>query len=336
MSLSRRISLAGRLAVTLLRVSALAVLVAAASSQIAAQSNAGADNCGLVDLSEFRAGGPPASAAPAGAKLANARHPRTPGEVNQVGIDEFIGITGERDYASAWRWFENAARKGFAPAEVNLAVLYARGWGVRQSLGTALYWLQEAARSGNARAQFDLGILFFHGCGVPQDYAEAFRYFESGANGGDSGAQTNLAYFYDRGLGVTRDQAAAAKWYRRAADSGAALAQYDLADMYERGDGLAQDNAVAFYWYAKAAAAGHTGAQIRLGWMYSQGRGTPLDTEAACAWIEAAKLAGDSRGAVILESLARKLSPEQLERAHARAAAISSERQDRRLDAFAR
>ena len=224
-----------------------------------------------------------------------------------------------RTLGEAHRWFEKAARKGYAPAQVNLAVLSLAGWGTAPNAGTALYWLREAARQQYALAYFDLGVLYLEGCGVPRDDGEAFRYFEEGADAGDSSAEMNLGYLYDQGRGVPQDRARAASWYRKAAEDGLAQAQYNLADLYVRGEGVPRDEATAFAWFQKAAAQGYSGARVMLGMMYADGRGTEKNPQAAYEWISAAVLQGDARGAETLAAVERELSPEQLAKSKGRA-----------------
>src|SRR4029077_8111373 len=104
-------------------------------------------------------------------------------EQNQLGMVSVLVIGPGYDPAQALKWFEQAARKGYAPAQVNLAVMYINGWGTPTNYGAALRWLYEAANRGYARAYYNLGILYQQGHGVPKDQAEAFRYFRKGAEG---------------------------------------------------------------------------------------------------------------------------------------------------------
>jgi TPR repeat protein len=231
---------------------------------------------------------------------------------NEKGIALTQAPEADRTLRQARNWFEKGARKGYAPAQVNLAVLSLAGWGTPPNAGAALYWLREAARRGYALAYFDLGILYMNGCGVRQDYHEAFSQFEQGANAGDSAAQANLGYLYDQGLGVMQDRVKAAAWYRKAAENGLARAQNNLADLYLRGEGVPQDERAAFAWFQKAAEQGHTGARIMLGSMYAEGRGTEKNPQAAYEWISAAAIQGDTRGAETLLALEHQLTPEQL------------------------
>jgi TPR repeat protein len=237
---------------------------------------------------------------------------------NEKGIELAQVRETARTLREARNWFEKGARKGYAPAQVNLAVLSLAGWGTPPNAGTALYWLEEAARQGYTLAYFDLGILYLHGCGVRQDYREAFRQFEQGAGAGDSAAQTNLGYLYDQGLGVLQDRVQAAEWYRKAAESGVAQAQYNLADLYVRGEGVSRDEGLAFTWFEKAAQQSHTGARIMLGNLYAEGRGTRKDLRAAYAWLLASALQGDARGRSALESLEPRLTAFELEEAKIR------------------
>ncbi len=238
---------------------------------------------------------------------------------NEKGIALTQSSETARTLQEAHNWFEKGARKGYAPAQVNLAVLSLAGWGTQANAGAALYWLREAARQGYGLAYFDLGIFYLNGCGVRQDYHEAFRLFQQGADAGDSAAQMNLGYLYDQGLGVTQDRAQAAVWYRKAAESGLAQAQNNLADLYLRGEGVAHDERAAFAWFQKAAQQGHTGARLMLGSMYAEGRGTERNPQYAYEWISAAAIQGDARSSATLLALEHQLTPEQLAKSKLRA-----------------
>jgi len=223
----------------------------------------------------------------------------------------------------AHKWFQKAARRGYAPAQVNLAVLSLAGWGTPANAGEALYWLHAAAEQRYAPAIFDLGILYQEGCGVRRDYGEAFHFFEKGALAGDAAAQTNLGYLYDQGLGVMQNRSDAAKWYRLAAEGGEPRAQYNLGDLYLRGDGIERDESAAFAWFQKAALAGHAEARIMLGSMYAAGRGTPRDPATAYMWLALAALQGDSRANAKLDEVKTQLTTEELVEATVRAQSLA-------------
>src|SRR5262249_32828568 len=80
---------------------------------------------------------------------------------NQYGIAAMVGTPS--DLKGAQHWFQKAARRGYAPAQVNLAMMYLQGWGVVRNDGSALYWLTLAAQQGHPVGLFDLGQLYFQG-----------------------------------------------------------------------------------------------------------------------------------------------------------------------------
>jgi TPR repeat protein len=247
---------------------------------------------------------------------------------NQLGIASALALGPDYNTNEALKWFQKAALNGYAPAQVNLAVMYANGWGTPRNYGAAFEWLKAASEQHYARADYNLGLLYMQGTGVRRDYGEAHRWFQRSADGGDSWAQTNLGYLFDQGWGVARNAASAAFWYSKAAHAGNALGQYNLGDMYLRGEGVAQSDTEAVRWFQEAADQGQTGARIKLAYMYAQGRGTKRDLEYAYVLLTAASEAGDKRGNELLLSLERVLSPSQLVTAKSRAARLQSTQSD--------
>jgi hypothetical protein len=62
-------------------------------------------------------------------------------------------------------------------------------------------------------------------------------------------APLKLGYMYSEGEGVPRDDAEAVRWYRRAAYQGSADGKYNLGVMYEQGRGVAQNHVEAYMWF---------------------------------------------------------------------------------------
>jgi TPR repeat protein len=245
-------------------------------------------------------------------------------EENEMGVATALVVESPAGGEQARKWFEKAARKGYAAAQVNLAAMYVYGWGVQKNYGTALYWLKEASDRGYGRAYTNLGILYLNGWGVRQNYDEARALFQNGAKAGDAPAMVDLGFLFDQGLGVAQDHAAAADWYRQGAEKGFAMAQYNLADLFLKGEGVVQSDPAAIELFRRAAAQGNTSAEIKLGWMYMTGRGTEKNLGEAYRWIEAAWLAGDRRGEEYLREIEKRLKPEQVATAMERARAMQS------------
>jgi TPR repeat protein len=148
------------------------------------------------------------------------------------------------------------AQAGNAQAQLDLAILYAKGEGVAQDYTLAANWFRAAAEQGVARAQYDLGVLYERGRGVAVSYPDAFTWYQRAANSSYPLGQYNLAVAYTRGQGTRQDFAAAAAWYGRAASQGVVPAMVNLAILYERGEGVEASAIDAYAWYRAAAQRG--------------------------------------------------------------------------------
>ncbi|MBV8776717.1 MAG: sel1 repeat family protein [Alphaproteobacteria bacterium] len=160
--------------------------------------------------------------------------------------------TPPADPAQRFAYYQTGARAGDAEAELQLAILYAKGEGVTQDYAAAATWFRAAADQGVARAQYDLGVLYERGRGVKIDLAEAANWYLKAANGKFPLAEYNLAVCYTKGQGIRQDLPEAALWYRRAAGHGVVQAMINLGMMYEKGDGIAASPVDAYAWYLAA------------------------------------------------------------------------------------
>lgn len=137
-----------------------------------------------------------------------------------------------KDYPAAVRLLEPLARRGEAPAQLRLGLLYYHGHGVRESDALALQWFERAARQGLPEAQFHLGNMYAYGLApLPAD---------------------------------TDGNRLAAQWYFEAARAGHADAQYSLGILFLTGSGVQPDPTEARKWIARAAAQGHADATAYL------------------------------------------------------------------------
>jgi hypothetical protein len=104
---------------------------------------------------------------------------------------------------------------------------------------------------------------------------------------------------------------------RPAARSGNADAEELIGVMYALGLGVERDDARAFEWYLRAAMKGHAGAQSGVGWYYEVGRGLPApDLVRAYLWYALSAIGGDPDAAISLEEVQKKMTSEQIEKAH--------------------
>ncbi|MFK7763991.1 MAG: tetratricopeptide repeat protein [Roseobacter sp.] len=102
-----------------------------------------------------------------------------------------------------------------------------------------------------------------------------------------------------------------------AARSGNAEAEELIGVMYAMGLGVPKDDQRAFEWYLRAAMKGHAGAQSGVGWYYEVGRGLPaVDLTRAYMWYTLSAIGGDPDAAISLEDVVKKMTSEEINKAH--------------------
>ena len=102
-----------------------------------------------------------------------------------------------------------------------------------------------------------------------------------------------------------------------AARSGNAEAEELIGVMYAMGLGGERDELRAFDWYLRSAMKGHPGAQSGVGWYYEVGIGMPApDLVRAYAWYVLSAIGGDPDAAISQEEVVKKMTKEQIEKAH--------------------
>lgn len=143
-------------------------------------------------------------------------------------------LLGEGEARRACPALEEAAKRGYAPAELAFGLLHAaplaaRLAGVPHGLKRAASWLERASRAGIAQASFELYRLFRRREFSLKSASLAYRHLETAARQGHAHAQflVGLSCLRDN---LTRDSdVAAARWLGRAAkqghDEAAALVQ---------------------------------------------------------------------------------------------------------------
>lgn len=111
--------------------------------------------------------------------------------------------------------------------------------------------------------------------------------------------------------------AQALKELKPAARSGNAEAEELIGVMYAMGLGVVRDDRRAFEWYLRAALKGHAGAQSGVGWYYEVGRGIEApDLIRAYMWYVLSAIGGDPDAAISQEEVVKKMSVEEIARAH--------------------
>lgn len=90
------------------------------------------------------------------------------------------------------------------------------------------------------------------------------------------------------------------------------MTQYNLGLIYEYGEGVPEDNAEAAKWYRQAAEQGVEEAQFDLARLYNSGEGVQQSEVRAYAWFHVARAGGDEYAGELMETLQKRMTPEQI------------------------
>ena len=155
-----------------------------------------------------------------------------------AGAQTQLGRRAEKsgDYATALQWYRKAVEKDYAPAQVYLGFMYAKGVGVEQDEQEAINWYRKAAEQENSFGQYGLAMAYAKGRGVDQNQQEAVRWFRKAAEQNDAYAQYELGVAYAQGTGLKKDQDAATQWFEKSAAQGNSKAEKALAMLSTKSD----------------------------------------------------------------------------------------------------
>lgn len=215
-----------------------------------------------------------------------------------LGRSYFSGIGVEQNAAAGTQLLTEAAKEGFAPAQLSLAfnllrTADRRAEHVREAQGL----LEKAAPSGLLYAQTLLGQLYSGRFpGISQDMSKALTLIQPAAERGFPEAQFNLFQVYIYRTGERGYAEKALPWLVRAAEAGHAFAQFTLAGVYYRREPVAQyalpnvsqDFGKARHWAQLAAAQQLPHAYYLLSFMSEHGHGDQINHDRAREYCEMA------------------------------------------------
>lgn len=227
-----------------------------------------------------------------------------------------LGIGTARDPAEALRWYAEAARIGFVPANNTLGMASLSGFGGPADAAKALAYFKLGAEAGYAPAQYHLAKMYYTGeQGVPQDLALAGAWFAAAAKMGHAGALYAAGRIYDLGKGVPVDQSKAIVYYKEAALKGDPEAQAALASYFYSGEIVEKNLATAKKLFTAAANRGQAGAMFNLGVMAANGEGGAKDMATAYVWFTLAKQLGHEAAGAALKAISGKLTDAEMAKA---------------------
>ncbi|MFG6415843.1 tetratricopeptide repeat protein [Roseateles sp. DC23W] len=179
-------------------------------------------------------------------------------------LSDALTAYDDGDLKTAARGFTEAATRGEALGQFNLAMMHLRRELPGPSDAQAWQLLQRAAAQRYALAENAMGEMIEQGRHGKPDPTAACDWFERAAeHGNGDGALATATCFY-LGRGRAQDMVQAHRWYLEAAKAGDVGAQYLVASMFETGLGVAADDRLARYWYAAAASNGDVAARAKV------------------------------------------------------------------------
>lgn len=182
------------------------------------------------------------------------------------------------------------------------------------------------AEAGDRAAQLELALAYNSGYGVKPDSAEALKWSRLAAEQGYARAQDLLGKLYFLGQGVKMDRAEAKKWFEKSAAQGFANGQYDLGAALWQGDGVSPElqmndersDAVkaGVAAFILAAMQGHPLAMQNLGDLSAATSATtPDQLLEAYKWFLSAAQAGDQTSLAKLSEIRKKLTNDEVTKA---------------------
>lgn len=106
------------------------------------------------------------------------------GAAFRLGEEYFDAKVVERDVATATKYFTLGAEWGDMRAQMDLATLFDKGWGVPQDLERAAKWYEASAKQGQPSAQYNIATMYEEGVGVEADKVRAYMYYQLAIEGG--------------------------------------------------------------------------------------------------------------------------------------------------------
>jgi len=187
-----------------------------------------------------------------------------PEDLYKIGVMYMSAIGQTPDPTSAAIWYQKAAAKGHAGAELALAQLYEAGNGVKQDYAEAIKLYVRAAKQGNSEAFYALGVMFEAGLGVAVDFKKAEALYAKARPGLDTRPLVTFGMMHNEGTGFAKDPIKAQEYFLKAARLGDKAGQFEVGMLLKQGHGVAQDSTLAAAWIQKSAAQGYLPAQRKL------------------------------------------------------------------------
>ena len=219
----------------------------------------------------------------------------------QACFDLGLEYGSSKDYTNANVYFTKACDMGEPASCDNVAVLYYKGWGVKQDLSKELLYRQKACDMNFGKSCHLLGYDYYKN----KDYAKAKSYYEKGCNKlnySESCSSLGFLYVYGNGVKVNKPKAMeyftkscnlnngiactslgilsygqkdynkARTFFEKACNLNEADGCNNLGTLYAKGEGVKQDYSQAKTIYEKACELNNGSACNDMGVLYYNGQ----------------------------------------------------------------
>lgn len=235
----------------------------------------------------------------------------------------YNGLGTEQSKYNAMKWYQKAAKKGYADAQYKLGYCYL--YDKFGSKTDAFKWLLKAVEQENIAAKVELALCYDKGIGTGKNeelslvymintfaymyknninndllYGKMYDYFYNKAQNNHALSQFVLSCFHYDGIFVDADHKKGFEWLKKAAENNYSVAYCLLGCSYFNGDGVDKDCGEAIKWFRKSAGQGDIVGQFRLGDCYFQGKGVDQSYDKAIYWLEKSANQGNAEAQLYL------------------------------------
>ena len=197
----------------------------------------------------------------------------------------------EKDYDSAYKFFQQSVDLGNIDAIYELSECYYCGQGVNADYDKAVDFIRRGLDKGCDNCLFLMGLVFHEGNGVDKDLDKAKFYYRKAIDSCSDkkvigGAQGNLANILWDESPLSEDKSEIVLLYESSMNNGNDISMKNLGIHYYDGYNIKSDYEKAYYYLRQAAQHNSTTVYFRLGYMYANGQGIKQDYKMAKYWYE--------------------------------------------------
>ena len=197
----------------------------------------------------------------------------------------------EKDYDSAYKFFQQSVDLGNIDAIYELSECYYWGRGIDINYDKAVSLIRLGLDKENNNCLFLMGRAFGYGNGVDKDIDKAKTYYRRAIDECSDKivigkAQGNLANILWNESPLSEDKLEIVLLYESSMNNGNEISMENMGNYYYEGYNIKSDYEKAYYYLRQAAQHNNTNVYTRLGYMCQYGQGIKQDYEMAKYWYE--------------------------------------------------